>query len=128
MIEFLYAFLAMLPAMEEGMHWEMSDGGTIQQIIHTYNRSVKEPGKYVYHNYHGLNYLYDEDLNLDYTGFSYVKGNYVEGEKHILQPQLEALGFSDIRWSNGEIDSFGPLTRKARMWTSLGEPVIFVYG
>jgi len=63
---------------------------------------------------------------IDFSGFSF--GDYVNGEKTILQPQLEALGYTDIQWYMGEYDSFGPLTRICQAKSSTGEMTYFVYG
>ena len=63
---------------------------------------------------------------LNFDGFSYRQ--YVESEKTILQPQLEALGYSEIEWLPGETDSFGPLTRVCKAKDEEGEIVWFLYG
>ncbi len=49
-------------------------------------------------------------------------------ELEILQPRLEAIGYTDIKWFPGETDSFGPLTRTCRAKNPGGETVWFVYG
>jgi hypothetical protein len=54
--------------------------------------------------------------------------NYVQEEINIINPQLEALGYTDIKWLPGETDSFGPLTRLARAYNAEGDLVWFTYG
>jgi|SRR4051794_1475609 len=68
----------------------------------------------------------DEDAGIDFTGFSFK--DYVNGERTILQPQLEARGYTDIKWYMGEYDSFGPLTRVCEAKSSNGERIYFIYG
>jgi len=126
MLELIMAFLATLPKLPNewsDYRWRMDDGGTIQAIVHQYNKSVTDPTKYVYH--HG-GYLYEEDLDLDFSGFDWK--NFRQSEREVLQPQLSKLGFTDIKWMSGESDSFGPLTRSAGMTDTNGERITFVYG
>jgi len=49
-------------------------------------------------------------------------------EKEILEPQLVGLGYTDIEWSMGEEDSFGPLSRLCKAVDHNGDEVTFVYG
>lgn len=49
-----------------------------------------------------------EDV-IDFTDFNYA--NWWDGEDKILKPQLESLGYTNIRFSPGETDTYGPLTR-----------------
>lgn len=60
-------------------------------------------------------------------GFSYDSRTYLQQEIDILQPRLEALGYTSITWLPGESDSWGPLTRVC-MATKDHELVWFVYG
>ena len=46
---------------------------------------------------------------ISFEGFSFA--SWRQGESDVLQPRLEALGYTDIKWFMGEHDSFGPLTR-----------------
>jgi hypothetical protein len=72
------------------------------------------------------NYVDLSDL-ISFAGFRYV--DYINGEKEILQPQMEALGYTNIQWLPGETDSFGPLTRVCRATSPTGKAVIsFIYG
>ena len=36
---------------------------------------------------------------------------YLQWEREVAQPALEAVGFRVLRWTTGERDSFGPLSR-----------------
>jgi hypothetical protein len=66
---------------------------------------------------------------IDFEGFEFLShGGYIEQEREILQPRLEALGYSNIYWFEGETDSFGPLTRRCRAVDKRGDTVWFVYG
>lgn len=49
-------------------------------------------------------------------------------EKTLLQPQLEAKGYTDCQWGPGETDSFGPLTRVCKARDQDGHLIHFVYG
>jgi hypothetical protein len=49
-------------------------------------------------------------------------------EKEILEPQLAALGYTDITWWTKEEDSFGPLSRLCKAVDKNGDEVTFVYG
>lgn len=126
MLEFIMAFVATLPKLPDEWSeygWKMDDGGTIQAIVHQYNKGVTDPSKYVYHD--GW-YLYEEDFNLDFSGFDWK--NFRQSEREVLQPQLSKLGFTDIKWMSGESDSFGPLTRSAGMTDVNDKRITFVYG
>lgn len=69
---------------------------------------------------------------IDFSGFDFLShggtNGYIEQEKTILQPRLEALGYSNISWLEGETDSFGPLTRRCKAVDRRGDTVWFVYG
>jgi hypothetical protein len=49
-------------------------------------------------------------------------------ESDLLEPQLLALGYTNIQWQDGERDSFGPLTRVCSANDKHGTRVYFVYG
>jgi len=70
-------------------------------------------------------YISLEDL-ISFQGFDYTQ--WLHGEEHILQPQLEAFGYTDIQWKQAEYDSFGPLTRTCKAKNSDGSAVWFIYG
>ena len=53
---------------------------------------------------------------------------YWKGETTILTPQLESLGYTNIRFSMGEYDSFGPLSRICHCRDSNNKQHHFVYG
>jgi hypothetical protein len=63
---------------------------------------------------------------IDFNGFDF--NQWRTGETYILEPQLEKLGYTDIEWSMGEKDSFGPLTRVCKAKNSSGETMWFIYG
>lgn len=63
---------------------------------------------------------------ISFIGFSF--SDYMRGEQDILKPQLEALGYTDVRFHMGERDSFGPLSRVITCKNSAGEPCRLVYG
>jgi len=71
-----------------------------------------------------------EALELDevisFEGFVFSK--WYEGEPQILQPRLEALGYTNVKWFMGERDSFGPLTRYCEATTPDGDRVKLWYG
>lgn len=60
----------------------------------------------------------------------YCHRDYTRWEEEIATPALIALGYSNISWSTGERDSWGPLTRICTAHLD-GDPVStirFVYG
>lgn len=65
--------------------------------------------------YERQNKLEEETLDLEkflpdiWDKFSFDR--YHEGEQGIIKPALEKMGFKNIRFSMGEQDSFGPLSR-----------------
>lgn len=63
---------------------------------------------------------------ISFQGFDWSR--YWEGEENILTPQLEALGYTDIRFVTGECDSFGPLSRKCIAYDKDGVFQTFFYG
>jgi hypothetical protein len=71
-----------------------------------------------------------EDLTkiISFQGFSFANATYHEQEVKILQPRLEALGYTKIIWMMGESDSFGPLSRLCSVIDPNGDPVTFFYG
>ena len=54
--------------------------------------------------------------------------HYHRDEVEILQPQMEAMGYTDFEWSMGEYDSFGPLSRVCKATSRDGARMAFVYG
>jgi hypothetical protein len=66
--------------------------------------------------------LYDvisfEDFNFE---------EWLNGERNILMPRLKEAGYSDIEFSMGERDSFGPLSRVCKARKD-GTTHWFVYG
>lgn len=54
-------------------------------------------------------------------------GRLEQQEKEILQPQLEALGYTNISWEPGDEDSFGPLVRVCKAYLD-GKLIHLVYG
>lgn len=71
---------------------------------------------------------YLDDDQIDMSGLSYDRWSFYDEEVSILQPRLEALGFTVLSWFSGESDSFGPLVRCARMDHPEHGRVTFVYG
>lgn len=71
---------------------------------------------------------YLDDDQIDMSGLSYDRWSFYDEEVSILQPRLEAMGFTVLAWFNGEADSFGPLIRCARMSHPEHGRVTFVYG
>lgn len=61
-------------------------------------------------------------------GFDYLRTSYILQEETILQPRLEELGYTNIKWLMGEYDSFGPLTRLCEATSPEGSKVMFIYG
>ncbi len=53
---------------------------------------------------------------------------YTEHEQSILRPELERLGFGKIRFSDGERDSFGPLSRIVTAVDQRGRTRRWCYG
>lgn len=70
-------------------------------------------------------YIHLETL-IDFDTFDYDHWRTHEITK--LQPQLEYLGYSDIVWSMGEVDSFGPLIRVCKAKDRNGQVIHFIYG
>lgn len=52
---------------------------------------------------------------------------YWDWEKNTATPRLEKLGYTKISFTDGERDSFGPLTRLVRAEKD-GQKVEFMYG
>lgn len=52
---------------------------------------------------------------------------YYDWEQKTATPKLESLGYTNVRFSNGEADSFGPLTRIVEA-TKDGKRTYFIYG
>lgn len=75
-----------------------------------------------------MNHYKEIDIEeiLDFKDFSFA--DWYNGEKNILTPQLQKLGYSNIRWSMGEQDSFGPLSRVVTMTDSSGQVFTGWYG
>jgi hypothetical protein len=73
------------------------------------------------------NEYYDLTIVVNFKDFKYDE-NYRQQEIDLLQPQLEALGYTDIKWGDGERDSFGPLTRTCTAKNRYGLVDHFFYG
>lgn len=76
-------------------------------------------------NYIDLFNIVDDDggkleLDIDF-------GEYAKSEREIITPALIALGYQVGQWHDGERDSFGPLSRCARV-TKNNETKVVVYG
>lgn len=71
-----------------------------------------------------------EDLTdvISFSGFGFSSETYRQQEVELLQPQLEALGYTEIIWLPGEADSFSPLSRVCRAFDKDGELHWFFYG
>ena len=65
---------------------------------------------------------------ISFEGFHFARATYRDQEIEILQPRLEALGYSEIKWYDGERDSFGPLIRKCSATDPDGKSVELFYG
>jgi hypothetical protein len=63
---------------------------------------------------------------VSFEGFSF--SNYWDGEMKILTPRLLNAGFSKIKFSMGECDSFGPLTRICTAVDKDNRVRHFIYG
>lgn len=63
------------------------------------------------------------------TGYCVTNGSpyYGDWERNVAIPALEALGYNHISFYNGEVDSFGPLSRVVTA-TKDGKRVKFMYG
>ena len=57
----------------------------------------------------------------DYRGYS-------EGENVVIRPALERRGFGKVRFSDGERDSFGPLSRIVTAVDQRGRTRRWCYG
>ena len=57
----------------------------------------------------------------------YCSSSYWEWEANIAKPALSVLGYTDIKFYNGEVDSFGPLSRIVRCIKD-GVSVQLMYG
>ena len=65
---------------------------------------------------------------ISFEGFSFESSKYITEELEILQPRMEALGYKEIVFFPGEVDSFGPLTRLVMCINPDGNQVTFIYG
>jgi hypothetical protein len=65
---------------------------------------------------------------ISFDGFDFDAKTYRRQEITILQPRLELLGYTECRWSMGESDSFGPLSRICEAKNPEGKIVRLVYG
>ena len=65
---------------------------------------------------------------ISFEGFEWDSKTFYQQERDLLQPRMEALGYTEIIWLQGETDSFGPLTRVCRAFDKDGELHWFVYG
>lgn len=63
---------------------------------------------------------------ISFEGFDYRM--FIRDEMTVLKPRLEEKGFTDIRFSMGEKDTFGPLTRICVCRDAEGKPRRFIYG
>ena len=54
--------------------------------------------------------------------------DYHRDEQQLLKPALEAQGFTNVVFSMGEQDSFGPLSRVVTCEDKTGKTRYFVYG
>jgi hypothetical protein len=80
-----------------------------------------------FYGYSKRAYEYLPDI-ISFNKFDYSGATYVNQEETILQPQLEKLGYTEIKWLPGESDSFGPLSRVCRAFDKEGELHWFYYG
>lgn len=65
---------------------------------------------------------------ISFEGFHFDRFTYKFQELVTLQPRLEKLGYTDVQWRDGEMDSFGPLSRTCSVKDTAGETVYFMYG
>lgn len=75
-----------------------------------------------------VEWTYPTDLDeiISFDGFCFAA--YFAGEKDILKPQLERMGYTRIRFFTLEGDSFGPLIRGCNCVDSTGVERRFFYG
>lgn len=72
---------------------------------------------------------YEELSNvIDVSDAEWDVEGYRSYELDVLQPRLVALGYTEIRWTDGERDAFGPLSRVATCRNAAGEVKAFIYG
>jgi len=88
--------------------------GAILDLIQ--NIASHEDGDYV-----DLYNIIDFPAEFEYRG-------YYSGETDLLEPLLRELGCTHIRWSMGEYDSFGPLTRVVKFTMPDGTFMKAYYG
>lgn len=70
-----------------------------------------------------------ETLNqfkINWSEFSWSE--YGQSEQRFIKPVLEAAGYHSIRFSMGESDSFGPLSRIVHAMDAKGVIHLFYYG
>jgi hypothetical protein len=58
--------------------------------------------------------------------FSYE--DFRTSEQTVIKPALEDIGYTDIKFSMGERDSFGPLSRIVTCKDGIGQTIRFIYG
>ena len=68
-----------------------------------------------------------EDMpdSVSFDGFNF--SDHYNGERDILQPQLENLGYTVVAWYDGDADGFGTLSRYA-VCRKGGDTHRFMYG
>lgn len=67
-------------------------------------------------------------IDLEDTSLSFMCSSYADHELDVLQLRLMALGYTEIVWSTGDVDAFGPLTRICTCRDAAGEIRTFIYG
>lgn len=63
---------------------------------------------------------------ISFEGFEF--NNHIDGENNILKPRLEEAGFHNVRFYDGERDSFGPLSRVCYATDEQEKIHHFIYG
>lgn len=72
---------------------------------------------------------YEELSNvISLDGIRFMPHTYLDEELNVLQPRLMALGYTEIVWSMGDRDSWGPITRICTARDAVGEIRSFIYG
>ena len=62
----------------------------------------------------------------DFDEFDF-HGDLIQQEIDILQPQIEAQGYTKCQWGPGESANFGPFTRVCKAENEAGTIIHFVY-
>ena len=71
---------------------------------------------------------YFEEHGIAYSREKLFSREYWEWEENVATPSLYEMVYTNIQWSTGERDSYGPLSRVVSATDSYKNTVRFMYG